>query len=367
MASPTPVPGVLDIQPYVGGRSAAPGAARIFKLSSNESPLGASPRAVEAFAQAADKLHAYPEGSSAVLREAVAQLYGLNPDRIVCGNGSDELLHLLAQCYCRPGDEVLFSEHGFLVYPIAARAASAIPVIAPETNLTASVDALIARLTPKTRIVFIANPNNPTGTYLPVGEIRRLHAALSQETLLVLDAAYAEYVRRNDYESGIELVATSENVVMTRTLSKVYGLAALRVGWAFCPAGVADVLNRTRGPFNVSIPAQLAGAAALRDTAFTEAAVEHNSKWLAYLAGEIARIGFRVTAGVGNFVLVHFEPAPSKRNAAAADTFLMQRGLIVRGVSNYGLPDALRISVGTEEANRLLIAALEEFAAQTAS
>ncbi len=361
MASPTPVPGVLDIQPYVGGRSAAPGATRIFKLSSNESPLGASPRAIAAYAEAADRLHAYPEGSAAVLRDAIADLYGLNPDRIVCGNGSDELLHLIAQCYCRPGDEVLFSEHGFLVYPIAARAASAIPVTAPETGLTASVDALIAKLSPRTRIVFLANPNNPTGTYLPVDEVKRLHAALSPETILVLDAAYAEYVKRNDYEAGIELVANSENVVMTRTLSKVYGLAALRVGWAFCPEGIAGVLNRTRGPFNVSIPAQMAGAAALRDTAFTEAAVAHNTEWLNFLTGEIARIGYRVTAGVGNFLLVHFEPQPAPRNAAAADAFLMQRGLIVRGVSNYGLPDALRISVGTEEANRLLIAALRDF------
>jgi len=361
MPSPTPVPGVLDIQPYVGGRSAAPGATRVFKLSSNESPLGPSPKAVAAFAEAADKLASYPEGSSALLREAVADIYGLNPDRIVCGNGSDELLHLITQCYCRPGDEVLFSEHGFLVYPIAARAASAIPVTAPETGLTANVDALIAKLSPKTRIVFLANPNNPTGTYLPAEEVKRLHAALSPETILVLDAAYAEYVKRNDYEAGIELVANSENVVMTRTLSKVYGLAALRVGWAFCPEGIACVLNRTRGPFNVSIPAQLAGAAALRDTAFTEAAVAHNTEWLAYLAGELTRVGYRVTAGVGNFVLVHFEPSPSKRNASAADVFLMQRGLIVRGVANYGLPDALRISVGTEEANRLLVAALRDF------
>ena len=360
MASPTPVPGILQIDPYVGGRAAAPGAHRIFKLSSNESPLGASPKAVEAYAGAAAKLAVYPEGSSAVLREAVAETYGLNPARIVCGNGSDELLHLIAQCYCRPGDEVLFSEHGFLVYPIAARAASAIPVTAPETDFTANVDALIARLTPKTRLVFIANPNNPTGTYLPASEVRRLHAALGPETILVLDAAYAEFVRRNDYESGIELVATHENVVMTRTLSKVYGLAGLRVGWAYCPEGIADVLNRTRGPFNVNIPAQYAGAAAIRDRAFTEAAVDHNTRWLAFLSAEIARLGLAVTPSVGNFVLVHFPKTPG-RAARDADAFLMARGLIVRGVGNYGLPDALRISVGTEEANRLVVAALADF------
>ncbi len=280
--------------------------------------------------------------------------------RIVCGNGSDELLHLIGQCYCRPGDEVLFSEHGFLVYPIVARAASAIPVTAPETGYTASVDAFIARLTAKTRVVFIANPNNPTGTYLPASEVRRLHAALSPETILVIDAAYAEYVRRNDYESGIELVATHENVVMTRTLSKVYGLAGLRVGWAYCPEGIADVLNRTRGPFNVNIPAQYAGAAAIRDRVFMEAAVDHNTKWLAFLTAEIAQLGFQVTQSVGNFVLVHFGQDAGK-TAKDADAFLMARGIIVRGVGNYGLPDALRISVGTEEANRHVIAALADF------
>jgi histidinol-phosphate aminotransferase len=360
MTTPTPVPGVLEIEPYVGGRAPAPGAQRVFKLSSNESPLGASPKAIEAFREAASKLAIYPEGSSAVLREAVAEVYGLNPDRIVCGNGSDELLHLIAQCYCRPGDEVMFSQYGFIVYPIAARAASAVPVMVPEDGFTASVDAFIARLTPKTRVVFLANPNNPTGTYLPASEVRRLHAALSPETILVLDAAYAEYVRRNDYESGIELVGGAENVVMTRTLSKVYGLSGLRAGWAYCPTGIADVLNRTRGPFNVNIPAQMAGAVALHDRAFTAEAVEHNAKWLAWLTDEIAALGLEVTPSVGNFVLVHFTRTPG-RSAKEADAFLMARGLIVRGVGNYGLPDALRISVGTEEANQLVVAALSDF------
>lgn len=360
MTEPTPVPGVLEISPYVGGRAAAPGAHRVIKLSSNESALGPSPKAIAAFANAADQLHIYPEGSSAALREAVADIYGLNPDRIVCGNGSDELLHLLAHAYCRPGDEVLFSEHGFLVYPIAARSASATPVTVPEPGLIADVDGFIARLTPKTRIVFVANPNNPTGTYLSASEMRRLHAALSPETLLVIDAAYAEFVRRNDYEAGIELVATHENVVMTRTLSKVYGLAGLRIGWAYCPKSVADVLNRTRGPFNVSLPAIAAGAAAIRDTAFTERAVEHNLEWLRWLSEQIAALGLKVTPSVGNFVLIHFDTKPG-RTAADADAFLMARGVIVRQVANYGLPNALRVTVGTEEANRAVVQALADF------
>ena len=360
MPNPTPVPGVLDIKPYVGGRAAAPGAARVIKLSSNESALGPSPKASEAFAAAMGQLHMYPEGSSALLREAVADLYGLNPDRIVCGNGSDELLHLLAHAYCRPGDEVLFSEHGFLVYPIAARSASAVPVTVPEPELTADIDGFIARLTAKTRIVFIANPNNPTGTYIPTSEMRRLHAALSPETLLVIDAAYAEFVRRNDYDAGIELVATHQNVVMTRTLSKVYGLAGLRIGWAYCPEGVADVLNRTRGPFNVSLPAIAAGAAAIRDTAFTERAIAHNTRWLGWLSEQVSALGLRITPSVGNFLLVHFGDKPGT-TAADADAFLMARGLIVRQVANYGLPNALRIPVGTEDANRLVVQALADF------
>lgn len=362
MSGPTPVPGVLEIEPYVGGRASAPGALKIHKLSSNESPLGPSPLAIAAFAEAALKLNLYPEGSSAVLREAIADTYGLNPERIVCGNGSDELLHLLAQGYCRPGDEVLFSRHGFIVYPIAARAASATPTMVPEPDLVADVDGFISRLTPKTRIVFLANPNNPTGTYLPVSEVRRLHAALSPQTLLVIDAAYAEYVRRNDYESGLELVATSNNVVMTRTLSKVYGLAALRIGWAYCPPEIADVLNRTRGPFNVSVPAQYAGAAAIRDRVFTDAAIAHNSKWLGWLAEQIGAMGLRVTPSVGNFLLVHF-PQTAGKTAKDCDSFLMSRGIIVRGVGNYGLPDALRISVGTEESNELVVETLREFMA----
>lgn len=360
MSGPEPVPGVLDIDPYVGGRASAPGAMKTYKLSANESPLGPSPHAIGAFAEAASRLNIYPEGSSAVLRDAISDIYGLNPERIVCGNGSDELLHLLAHAYCRPGDEVLFSCHGFIVYPIAARAASAVPVMVPEPDLVADVDGFIARLTPRTRVVFIANPNNPTGTYLPASELRRLQAALSPETLLVIDAAYAEYVRRNDYESGMELVATSRNVVMTRTLSKVYGLAALRVGWAYCPDEIADVLNRTRGPFNVSVPAQYAGAAALRDRSFTAAAIAHNAKWLAWLSDEIAALGLKVTPSVGNFVLVHFGREKG-RTAKDADAFLMARGIIVRGVANYGLPDALRISVGTEDANELVVLALREF------
>jgi histidinol-phosphate aminotransferase len=360
MTLPQPVAGILDIAPYVGGRAKAPGAARVFKLSSNESPLGPSPSAVAAFKAASSQLHLYPEGSSSILRHAIGEVMGLNADRIVCGNGSDELLHLLALAYSGPGDEVLYTEHGFLVYKIAALAAGATPVTAPERDLTTDVDALLAAVTPRTKLVYIANPNNPTGTYIPSSEVRRLRNGLPEHCLLVLDAAYSEYVNRNDYESGLELVATTPNTVMTRTFSKIHGLAGLRIGWAYAPAAIVDALNRVREPFNVSIPGQQAAAAAIRDSAHVEISATHNAKWLSWLRDRIAATGLKVHPSVCNFLLIEF-PKDGPKTAAKADAFLMQRGLILRGVASYGLPLCLRLSVGTEEANRLVAAALEDF------
>ncbi len=356
----TPKPGVLDIAPYVGGRAHASGAGRVFKLSSNESALGPSPAAVDAFQSAAAVLDIYPEGSARILREAIAETHGLAPERIVCGNGSDELLSMLAEVYLRPGDEVLFSEHAFLIYRIATLANSAVPVSVPEKNLRVDVDAMLEAVSPRTRMVYLANPNNPTGTYLSGEELRRLHAGLPHGCLLVIDAAYAEYVRRNDYDAGIEMVSQFDNVVMTRTFSKIYALAGLRVGWAFCPAAVADALNRVRGPFNVSTPAQRAAAAALKDRRHVEDSIAHNEKWKSWLAEHIAKLGLRVDDSVANFVLIHF-PAHGPHTADRADAFLMNRGLILRGVGNYGLPHCLRLTVGPEEANRAVVAALEEF------
>ena len=257
--APQPRAELLAIEAYVPGKSAVAGVDKIYKLSSNESPLGPSPKAIEKFAAEANRLALYPEGSSTLLRSAIAARYGLDPERIICGNGSDELLALLAQTYLRPGDEGLYSEYGFLEYPIVIRAAGGVPVIAPEVDMTASVDNLLARVTDRTRIVFVANPNNPTGSFLPFDEIKRLHAGLPSDVLLVIDAAYAEYVRRNDYAAGVELVSSSENVVMTRTFSKIHGLASLRLGWAYGPAAVVSMLNRVRGPFNVNSAAQAAG------------------------------------------------------------------------------------------------------------
>lgn len=360
---PTPRPGVLEIEAYVPGKSAAPGAMRVFKLSSNETPFGPSPQAIAAYHEAASALELYPDGSAARLREAIASRYGLDPTRIVCGNGSDDLLHLLAAAYVGPGDEGLFTEHGFLVYRIALLAAGATPVVVPEQGFRADVSAILARVTDRSRIVFLANPNNPTGTYLPFEEVKRLHAALPANVLLVLDAAYAEYVRRNDYSAGLELVSTSENVVMTRTFSKIYGLASLRLGWCYGPAEVCDALNRVRGPFNVNGAALEAGVAALRDGGHVEAAAEHNQRWLAWLTRELIALGLNVTPSVANFLLIHFPPEPA-HSAARADAFLSSRGLVLRNVQAYGLPNALRMTIGAEEANRLVVAALAEFLAE---
>jgi histidinol-phosphate aminotransferase len=354
-----PRPGILEIAAYVPGRDSAPGAAKVYKLSSNETPLGPSPAAAAAFRDMAGRLELYPDGSASALRRAIAEVHGLNPENIVCGNGSDDLLALLCRAYLAPGDEGIYSAHGFLVYRIQMLAAGATPVAAPETDERADVDAILAAVTPKTRMVFIANPNNPTGTYLPFEEVRRLHAGLPANVLLVLDAAYAEYVRRNDYEAGIELVSSSRNVVMTRTFSKVYGLAALRIGWMYAPAEVVDVLNRIRDPFNVNAAAIAAGAAAMRDRAHVERAVAHNETWLGWLTAEFGKLGLRVTPSAGNFLLVHF-PGGS-RSAEAADNFLSARGFLLRRVAAYGFPDALRMSVGSEEANRGVVAALAEF------
>jgi histidinol-phosphate aminotransferase len=359
-ATPQPRDTILDIAAYVPGKSKAPHGVRLHKLSSNESPLGPSERAREACVAAAARLQDYPDGSATQLREAIAAAHGLNPANILCGNGSDELLSMIAQAYLRPGDEALFTQHGFLVYRIATLAAGGVPVVAEEKECTADVDAILAKLSQRTRIVFLANPNNPTGTYLPIGEVRRLHAALPPHVLLVLDAAYAEYVRRNDYESGIELVSGSSNVVMTRTFSKIHGLAALRIGWCYAPAGVIDVLNRVRGPFNLNSAAIAAGAAAIADREHVERSIAHNEEWLAWTAAQLSALGLEVTPSVGNFLLVHF-PKEEGRTAREADEFLTSRGYVLRAVSAYGLPDALRMTIGSAEANHGVVETLAEF------
>ncbi|HET6376777.1 MAG TPA: histidinol-phosphate transaminase [Methylocella sp.] len=361
---PRPRPAILGIDPYIPGKSEAPGAQKAFKLSANETPLGPSPRAREAFQAYARCLQDYPDGSAGALRGALGAKHGIDPERIVCGNGSDEILHLLASAFISPGDEGIFTAHGFLVYKIAILAAGGVPVVAGETNLTADVDKILAKSGPRTKAVFLANPNNPTGTYLPISEIRRLAESLPRHILLVLDAAYAEYAGCPDYSSGIELVEKSSNVVMTRTFSKIYGLAGIRLGWCYAPPSVCDALNRIRGPFNTNGAALAAGIAALEDAAHTAAAVAHNDKWRAWLSQEISALGIGVTPSVCNFLLLHFR---DEAEAVAADHFLLSRGLILRRVGAYGLPHCLRLTVGTGEANRLVAAALRDFVAMESS
>jgi histidinol-phosphate aminotransferase len=361
MPRPVPNPGILDIAPYTPGKSPVqePGR-KVFKLSANETPFGPSPKAIDAYRHAAAHLQDYPEGTSRVLREAIGRAFGLDPDRIICGAGSDELLNLLAHAYLGQGDEAISTTHGFLVYPIATKASGAVSVVAPETNFTADVDAILKSVTPRTKLVWLANPNNPTGTYVPFDEVKRLRAGLPAHVMLVLDAAYSDYVSRNDYEIGIELVATTENTVMTHTFSKIHGLAALRVGWMFGPAHIVDAVNRIRGPFNVSTPAMLAAVAALEDTGHLQMSKTHNDTWRSLLTEELTKLGLKVTPSVANFVLIHF-PLDNGKTAADADAFLTKRGLVLRALSNYRLPHALRLTIGTEEANRLVIEGLRDF------
>jgi histidinol-phosphate aminotransferase len=360
MPPPTPRPGILDISPYVGGSHAVEGVDRVIVLSANESPLGPSPKAVAAYRAVGERLHRYPEGGATALRQAIGRRHGLDPARIVCGNGSDELISLLVLAYAGPGDEVVFSQHGFLMYRLAALAHGATPVAASETDLRADVDTLVARVTPRTRIVFLANPNNPTGSFLARDQVEALRHRLPKGVLLVIDSAYAEYVVRNDYSPGAELVEAGDNVVMTRTFSKIYGLAALRLGWAYCPADVAEVLHRVRGPFNVNAAAEAAGLAALEDERHVDAARTHNEIWRPWLADRLAALGLTVHPSIGNFLLVGFPAAP-ERSADAAYALLERRGLIARKMGAYGLPDCLRITVGLEEEMRATAAALAAF------
>lgn len=346
-----PREGVMAIAPYQGGAATIAGVNRAIKLSSNENPFGPSPRAREAYLGAADGLALYPDGGAAVLRRAIAKAHGLEAGRIVCGAGSDELIALLARAYAGPGDEVLYSAHGFLMYRLSALAAGATPVAAPERELTADVDALIAHLSARTRLVFLANPNNPTGTMLPGAELARLADALPERALLVVDAAYAEYVR--GYDGGAALAAARENVVMLRTFSKIHGLAALRLGWAFGPAHVIDVLNRVRGPFNVSAPALAAGAQAVQDRDYVEHCAITNEVWRDWLTKELRAAGFGVQPSHGNFVLVD-----TGDRAEAVDRHLAGRGLIVRRMDGYGLPGHLRITIGDAAACRAVADAM---------
>lgn len=358
--APAPKPGILDIAPYVGGKSRIEGVAEPMKLSSNENMLGAGQKAREAYEAAVRNIHVYPDGRASKLREAVADHHGLEPERLIFGNGSDEVFALLNQCYLTPGDNIVTGQYGFLAYRISALANQASVKLAPEPAFKATPEALLAEVDERTRIVYVSSPSNPTGSYNTGEEIRRLHEGLRPDILLVIDEAYAEYVTEPDWETSLGLARDSENIVVTRTFSKIHGLGGLRIGFGYAPLKVAQAVDRIRLPFNVSVPGLEAAVAALGDEAHQQASRELIHTWRPRLTQAIRGFGFEVLPSAGNFVLVRFRDA---EQAQGANDYLNSKGVIVRPVGGYGLPEALRITIGTEDQNRAVLDALSEFAA----
>jgi histidinol-phosphate aminotransferase len=351
-----PQPGILDIALYEGGKSNVAGVTNAVKLSSNENPFGPSDRAKEAYQRAIHSLHRYPSTDHASLRRAIAEVHKLDADRVICGVGSDEIITFLCQAYAGPGEEVVHTEHGFLMYRISALAVGARPIEVKERERTTDVDAILAGCSPMTRLVFLANPNNPTGTMIPAPEIARLADSLPQRAILVLDGAYAEYV--DGYDGGLALVESRENVFMTRTFSKIYGLGGLRIGWGYGPKHIIDVLNRIRGPFNLSTTQQEVAEAAVRDQDFVNKCRGENARMRAWLAGALAELGVPSDTSMANFILARFS---STEEAEACDAFLQAQGLIVRRVAGYKLPHCLRITVGDESSCRRVAHAVGQF------
>lgn len=360
MQAPVPNPWISAISAYVPGGSRVEGHANPVRLASNENPWGASPRALEAARAAIGESHRYPDGAATALREKIGAVHGLDPARIVCGTGSDEILQLLPMIYCRPGDSVVHVRHGFMVYPIAARRAGAEPLAAPDRDYTADVDAILGTVRADTRIVFLANPNNPTGTMIPAAEVARLHAGLRPDILLVCDQAYAEFLDSPDPDGGLALSKTAPNVIVTRTLSKIYGLGGLRVGWAHGPEAVIAELNRVRAPFPIAVPALAAAEAALDDQAFVadcrRRAIAGRTKLAAAIDGWNNK-GLRAVPSAANFLLMTC-PEDGPLSAGTLHQGLLRAGFITRWLPGQGLPEALRITIGTEAENDALIAAL---------
>jgi len=349
---------VMAIAPYVPGKSNIEGVAVRAKLSSNENPLGTSPKAQAAFDAARGGLYRYPDPSAAALREAIAAQIGIDLAQIIYGTGSDEILHIACGAFAGAGDEVIYVRYGFAVYDIAARRVGAVPVVAPDLDYGTDVDALLAAVTPRTKLVFLANPNNPTGTFTPRPEIARLHAGLRPDILLVLDQAYAEYLDADDDDGGLELARAAENVLVTRTFSKIYGLAAERIGWGYGHPAIIEALHRIRAPFNVTDAGQNAAVAAFADRAFVDQSRAHNAQWRAWFESELASLsnhGVRAVPSKANFSLVLFE---GKCSAETAYHALMAQGYLTRWLPGQGLPHGLRITIGTEAEMRGLTVAL---------
>lgn len=354
-----PHPGIMEIALYEGGAAHVAGMENVVKLSSNENPSGPSEKAREAVSRAAHNLHRYPNTDHAALRAAIGRVHGLDADRIICGVGSDEIIHFLAQCYVGPGDEVVFTEHGFLMYRIATMAAGGTPIAVAERDRVTDVDAILAACTDRTKLVFVANPNNPTGTMIGLDQMERLAAGLPEGALLVIDAAYAEYVP--DYDGGADLATRLPNVFMTRTFSKIYGLGGLRVGWGYGPRAVIDVLNRIRGPFNLSGVALAGAEAAMTDQDHVARAREDNARMRDWLSSALAEKGVPSDTSCANFILARFA---DRATAEGCDAALKAEGLIVRGVGGYGLPNCLRITIGDEPSCRRVAHVIGRFMAE---
>ena len=358
--APAPKPGILDIAPYVGGKGSLAGVAEPMKLSSNENALGAGAKAREAFASVLEKIHVYPDGRADKLRAAVASKHNLEEDRLIFGNGSDEIFALLNQTYLSAGDNIVTGQYGFLAYRISALGCEAEVKLAPEPGYKAEVDALLEQVDERTKIVYVSNPSNPTGSWNSAEEIRRLHAALPSHIILVVDEAYAEFVVEPEWESAFELARTANNIVVTRTFSKIHGLGGLRIGFGYCPADVMAAMDRIRLPFNVSVPGIAAAVAAVNDDEHQKASRDLVLEWRPRLTQVIKGFGFEVLPSAGNFILVLFKDA---EQAHAANECLNSKGIIVRNVGGYGLPQGLRITIGTADQNRAVADALSEFAA----
>ncbi len=353
----TPRPGILDIEPYVPGASKG-GGDKVIKLSSNENPLGPSPKAMQAYKDTADKMHRYPDGGSVELRSAIANKYSMDAERIVCGTGSDELISLLCRAYCGEGDEILYTQHGFLMYPIAALSAGATPVKAAEPERKTDLETLFDAITDKTKMIFIANPNNPTGALVKKDALLEFHAKLRPDILLILDSAYAEFVEEENYTDGRDMVDRFDNVVMLRTFSKIYGLGGMRVGWSYSSKEIADVLNRIRGIFNLSIATQAAALAALADDDYIKRSLQVNSQQKKWITERFETLGIHVYPGEGNFILFTLG---SEGKAVACLNFMKERGILLRGMIAYGLPDCLRMTIGLPEDMQAIDCAMREF------
>lgn len=354
----TPNPGILDIAAYVGGESKAPGAARVIKLSSNENPFGTSPKALEAL-KTNQHLEKYPDGSSSELREAIAGKFGLEPNRLICGCGADEIIGLMCKAYIQPGDNVIYGTHAFLMYGIYARSCGAQTIEVAEQNLMPDLDAMLAAVNDRTKIVFLTNPNNPTGSFNTPSDIRAFREKLPAHVILIIDDAYAEYASATPgYENGFALAKERDDVVVLRTFSKIYGMAGLRLGYGYAPVEMVDVMNRIRGPFNVSTPAQVAGIAALSDDEFIAKSVAHNTKWRAWTEEQLSSNHLKVWPSAANFLLVSFKDG---EEAESCRLFLKSRGILVRQMGAYKLPESLRISIGAQDEMELAVDAIKAY------